>query len=43
VAFDKCEVHIHITDEGLVIDVWDDECEDGSIDTTYLFDEELFE
>jgi hypothetical protein len=43
VAFDNCVVHIHITDEGVVIDVWDDKCEDGSIDTTYLFDEELFE
>lgn len=43
IRFDDVDVFVTLTDEGVVVDVYDATlCEEGCIDSAYLFDDELF-
>lgn len=44
VKFVTSEVHIKLTEEGIIIDLWDsNDSENGSVDTSYLYDNEFFD
>lgn len=43
IRFDTTEVHIKLTDEGVVVDVFDLHNMDTALDSTYLFHDEMFE
>jgi hypothetical protein len=44
VAFKSNSLHIHIADEGVILDVWDcNDDQDGSVESTYIYFDEIAE
>ncbi len=42
VKFDEFELHVCITDEGIVIDLWKAGDDEESVESSYLFEDEVF-